>query len=46
MSRFYGSLCINTIPQSYTLGPCSSVGLWQGTNRHTEARDQYTFCIV
>jgi len=24
-------------------GPCSSVGMWRGTDRHTEGHDQYTF---
>ena len=25
------------------LGPCGSVGIWQGTNRHTDVCDHYTF---
>ena len=25
------------------LGPCSSVGMWRGTHRQTDGRDQYTF---
>jgi len=28
------------------LGPCSSVGMRQRTDRQTEARDQYPFCVV
>jgi len=27
------------------LGPCSSVGMQQATDRHTDASDQYTFCL-
>ena len=28
------------------LGPCSSVGMRRGTDRHTYARDHYTFRVV
>jgi len=28
-----------------TLGLCSSVGTWRGTDRHTDSRDQYRFCL-
>ena len=27
-------------------GPCSSVGVWPRTDRHTDARDHNTFCVV
>ena len=30
-------------PSKLHPGPCSSVGMWRGTDRHTDARDQYTF---
>jgi len=26
-------------------GPCSSVRMRRGTDRHTDSRDQYTFCL-
>jgi len=26
--------------------PCSSVGVWPRTDRHTDARDHKTFCVV
>jgi len=37
-----------TIPPSYKLhpGPCSSVRMRRGTDRHTDAHDQYTFCVI
>jgi len=28
------------------MGPCSSVGMRRGTDRHTDARDHYTFRVV
>jgi len=28
------------------LGPCSSVGVRPRTDRHTDARNHYTFCVV
>ena len=28
------------------LGPCSSVGMQRGTDRHTDMRDHYTFRVV
>jgi len=28
------------------LGPCSSIGMRRLTDRHTDARDQYTFRVV
>ena len=34
-----------TTPQLHS-GPCSSVGMQQWTDRHTDARNQYTFRIV
>jgi len=31
-----------TIPPKLRPGPCSSVGVMRGTDRHTEVRDDYT----
>ena len=33
----------HTIPPNVHPGPCNSVGMRQGTDRHTHGRDQYTF---